>query len=69
MAHVVNYWPKPFLYAFGNTPPVCLTDAIPPEVAADILLLGCGDLRNILFTLTTCTSKDGMNQLLVSNNY
>ncbi|RPA82864.1 hypothetical protein BJ508DRAFT_375376 [Ascobolus immersus RN42] len=61
MAHVVNFWPKPFLYAFGNTPPVCLTDSIPPEAAADVLLLGCGDPRNVLYTLTASISKDGQS--------
>ncbi|PGH27643.1 hypothetical protein AJ80_00656 [Polytolypa hystricis UAMH7299] len=38
------------LYPLGNTPAVCLTDALPGEEDADILLLGCGDVRNILFT-------------------
>ncbi|KAI0068615.1 hypothetical protein BV25DRAFT_1895833 [Artomyces pyxidatus] len=52
MAHTV-YWPKTFLYAVGNTVPVCLTQDIPPEQSASILLLGCGDPRNILFTLHT----------------
>ncbi|KAI1809401.1 hypothetical protein GGS20DRAFT_596429 [Poronia punctata] len=39
-----------FFYPMGNTPAVCLTEALPPNVPADILLLGCGDLRNVLFT-------------------
>ncbi|KAI2625026.1 hypothetical protein GGR54DRAFT_546929 [Hypoxylon sp. NC1633] len=39
-----------FFYPLGNTPAVSLTQAIPPNVPADILLLGCGDVRNILFT-------------------
>ncbi len=34
----------------GKTPAVCLTQALPPETKGKILLLGCGDLRNILFT-------------------
>jgi hypothetical protein len=38
-------------YPIGNTPAVCLTQALPPEKKADILLLGCGDVRNILFTV------------------
>ncbi|KAK4238360.1 hypothetical protein C8A03DRAFT_43874 [Achaetomium macrosporum] len=37
-------------YPIGNTPAVCLTQNLPPEKQADILLLGCGDVRNILFT-------------------
>jgi hypothetical protein len=41
---------SPFLYAAGNTPAVCLTQSIPPEEDANLLLLGCGDIRNILYT-------------------
>nr|XP_018905174.1 PREDICTED: uncharacterized protein LOC109035832 isoform X3 [Bemisia tabaci] len=37
-------------YPLGNTPPVSLAQDLPPEQDADILLLGCGDARNILFT-------------------
>ncbi|KAK3692977.1 hypothetical protein B0T22DRAFT_504251 [Podospora appendiculata] len=37
-------------YPIGNTPAVCLTQCLPPEKQAKILLLGCGDARNILFT-------------------
>jgi len=40
----------PFFYPVGNTPAVCLTQALPPDQDADLLLLGCGDIRNILFT-------------------
>ncbi|KAJ5046777.1 uncharacterized protein L3040_004004 [Drepanopeziza brunnea f. sp. 'multigermtubi'] len=39
-----------FFYPIGNTPAVCLTQDYPLEENADILLLGCGDVRNILFT-------------------
>ncbi|KAF8846769.1 hypothetical protein BDZ45DRAFT_812071 [Acephala macrosclerotiorum] len=42
-----------YFYPIGNTPPVCLTQDIPPGEDVDILLLGCGDARNILFT-TSC---------------
>ncbi|KAK4099254.1 hypothetical protein N658DRAFT_475678 [Parathielavia hyrcaniae] len=41
-----------YFYPFGNTAAVCLTQALPPEKKADMLLLGCGDVRNILFTST-----------------
>lgn len=51
MSHPVVYWKKPFFYAIGNTPAVCLTQDLAPEEAANILLLGCGDPRNILFTI------------------
>jgi hypothetical protein len=32
-----------------DTPAVCLTQNVPPEKDANLLLLGCGDIRNILF--------------------
>nr|XP_018905173.1 PREDICTED: uncharacterized protein LOC109035832 isoform X2 [Bemisia tabaci] len=41
---------KSFYYPLGNTPPVSLAQDLPPEQDADILLLGCGDARNILFS-------------------
>ncbi|KAK2465897.1 hypothetical protein APHAL10511_001538 [Amanita phalloides] len=51
MAHTV-FWPtRIFFYAIGNTPAVCLTSELPPEQSADILSLGCGDARNILYTV------------------
>ncbi|KAI0838348.1 hypothetical protein F5Y06DRAFT_267925 [Hypoxylon sp. FL0890] len=37
-------------YPLGNTPAVSLTRGLPQDIDADILLLGCGDVRNILFT-------------------
>ncbi|KAF1844445.1 uncharacterized protein K460DRAFT_358043 [Cucurbitaria berberidis CBS 394.84] len=40
-----------FFYPIGNTPAVCLTRNLPREGQGDILLLGCGDVRNVLFTL------------------
>lgn len=46
------YWPgKYFLYAIGNTSAVCLTRDLPPEQDADMLLLGCGDPRHVLYTI------------------
>lgn len=39
-----------FFYPIGNTPAACLTQCLPREKPADILLLGAGDVRNILFT-------------------
>ncbi|GJE85091.1 DUF4470 and zf-MYND domain-containing protein [Phanerochaete sordida] len=35
----------------GNTSPISLLGHMPPEQDASILLLGCGDPRNVLFTL------------------
>ncbi|PVH91321.1 hypothetical protein DM02DRAFT_678148 [Periconia macrospinosa] len=40
-----------FFYPVGNTPAVCLTRNLPQHIQGHILLLGCGDVRNILFTL------------------
>jgi hypothetical protein len=45
---VANY--VSFFYALGNTPAVNLVRDLPQGSDADILLLGCGDVRNILFT-------------------
>lgn len=39
-----------FLYAAGNTPATSLTKSVPQGRDVDILLLGCGDLRNIFYT-------------------
>ncbi|TFK53888.1 hypothetical protein OE88DRAFT_1694901 [Heliocybe sulcata] len=45
-------WPfKTFFYPVGNTPAVCLTQDLPPGQSADVLLLGCGDARNVLYTV------------------
>lgn len=46
--------PIAFLAPFSpgsGTPAVSLTQDLPQGVDADILLLGCGDVRNILYTL------------------
>lgn len=39
-----------FFYPVGNTPAICLTQDLPYEQDANVLLLGCGDVRNVLFT-------------------
>jgi hypothetical protein len=50
MSHTL-FWPsKLFFHPVGNTSAVCLTQELPSGQAADVLLLGCGDLRNILYT-------------------
>ncbi|KAF9651598.1 hypothetical protein BDM02DRAFT_3138753 [Thelephora ganbajun] len=51
MAHTVLYPAKNFFYPIGNTSAVVLTDTLTPEEPANLLLLGCGDPRNILFTV------------------
>ena len=38
-------------YPLGNTPAVRLTQSLPAERKANVLLLGCGDVRNLLFTV------------------
>ncbi|PKY05703.1 hypothetical protein P168DRAFT_309941 [Aspergillus campestris IBT 28561] len=43
--------PHSHFYPVGNTPAVCLTHPLPPEQDAHLLLLGCGDARNVLFTI------------------
>jgi Domain of unknown function (DUF4470) len=48
-----------FFYPLGNTPAVCLTQDLPPEEPASILLLGCGDVRNILFTTYSDSASGG----------
>ncbi|KAF2395677.1 hypothetical protein EJ06DRAFT_267524 [Trichodelitschia bisporula] len=42
-----------FFYPIGNTPAVCYTQTLPPDLDTKValLLLGCGDARSILFTL------------------
>ncbi|KAI1640756.1 MYND finger [Biscogniauxia mediterranea] len=40
-------------YPLGDTPAVSLTRGLPQGSDADILLLGCGDVRNILYTAYT----------------
>lgn len=39
-----------YFYPLGNTPAVHLTRNLTREQPAKVLLLGCGDLRNVLFT-------------------
>ncbi|KAH6899519.1 hypothetical protein BKA70DRAFT_735204 [Coprinopsis sp. MPI-PUGE-AT-0042] len=48
------YWPsKYYFYPIGNTSAVSLSGDLPPEEPAKLLLLGCGDPRNVLFTIFT----------------
>ena len=46
VVNITNYF-----YPIGNTPAVSLTQDLPYRQAAHILLLGCGDARNILYTI------------------
>jgi hypothetical protein len=51
MAHLLLWPKKQFFYPVGNTPATCFTQQLAPEDAADVLLLGCGDPRSIMFTV------------------
>ncbi|KIK55168.1 hypothetical protein GYMLUDRAFT_48134 [Collybiopsis luxurians FD-317 M1] len=51
MAHPLVFPLRTYFYPVGNTTPLNLIQDIAPEQSANILLLGCGDPRNIFFTL------------------
>mgnify|MGYP002403651946 FL=1 len=51
MAHPLIWPSKYFFYPIGNTSAVSLTMDIAPEEPAKMLLLGCGDPRNVLYTM------------------
>lgn len=53
MAHAL-VWPTSHdFFPIGNTSAVSLTNDLPPDEPARVLQLGCGDPRNILFTIYT----------------
>ncbi|KAH6869603.1 hypothetical protein BKA70DRAFT_1242317 [Coprinopsis sp. MPI-PUGE-AT-0042] len=62
------FWPSIYhFYPIGNTSAVSLTVDLPPEEPAKLLLLGCGDPRNVLFTIFTEPENDlCLDQRLVS---
>ncbi|KAK7043352.1 MYND-type domain-containing protein [Favolaschia claudopus] len=46
------YWPgQYYFYPIGNTAAVSLARDVPPDKDITLLLMGCGDPRNVLFTL------------------
>ncbi|CAE6503873.1 unnamed protein product [Rhizoctonia solani] len=52
MAYPLYWLGRQSFHPIGNTPAVSLTQDLSPEQSvADILLLGCGDPRSILFTI------------------
>ncbi|KAF8595868.1 hypothetical protein BDV93DRAFT_528382 [Ceratobasidium sp. AG-I] len=47
-------WPcRPTFNPLGGSPAISLTQDLSPDQSADILLLGCGDVYNVLFTIST----------------
>ncbi|KAG8739647.1 hypothetical protein FRC10_005349 [Ceratobasidium sp. 414] len=54
-----------FFYPLGNTPAVPLTQDLSPGQSADILLLGCGDPRNILYTLYADVTVSSTRNILL----
>jgi hypothetical protein len=54
-----------YFYPVGNTSAVHLTRNLPRGQTAQILLLGCGDIRNIVFTVYM-DQDSGENILQVS---
>ncbi|RVD88680.1 uncharacterized protein DFL_002856 [Arthrobotrys flagrans] len=61
MLHAETFDRKGFYYPIGNSPAINLVGYLPQEINAEVLLLGCGDVRNVLFTLFT-ESSDTANE-------
>ncbi|EDQ98981.1 uncharacterized protein LACBIDRAFT_318427 [Laccaria bicolor S238N-H82] len=59
MANLLVWPSKYFFYAIGNTSAVSLTADLTLEEPARILLLGCGDPRNVLHTIFTEPRNSG----------
>ncbi len=51
MAHPLAFRDKYFYYPIGNTSAVSLTRDLATDSNLDVLLLGCGDPRNVLYTM------------------
>lgn len=51
MAHPLDWPGAYYFYPIGNTSAISLTRDLPPEDPANMLLLGCGDARNVLYTI------------------
>lgn len=51
MSHPLFFRGITYFYPIGNTSAVRLTEYLPPEQPANILLLACGDPRHILYTV------------------
>ena len=72
MAHPVLWPKKVFFYPIGNTAPSYFTRDLAPEIGADILLLGCGDPRSILYTIHSehcpCKSAFDLADIFILTN-
>ncbi|KAG9312022.1 hypothetical protein JVU11DRAFT_7297 [Chiua virens] len=53
MSHPLFFRGITYFYPTGNTSAVRLTEHLPPEQQANVLLLACGDPRHILYTVHT----------------
>ncbi|TRM67688.1 hypothetical protein BD626DRAFT_479534 [Schizophyllum amplum] len=58
MAHSVIIPRRTFFYPVGNTSADLLTEGLPPEENLDLLLIGCGDPRSILYTVYADRAAD-----------
>ncbi|KAF8601452.1 hypothetical protein BDV93DRAFT_608175 [Ceratobasidium sp. AG-I] len=56
MVHPLVWPSRPTFHPLGGSPAFSLTQDLTPEQSADILMLGCGDVYNVLFTLSTDTA-------------
>ncbi|KAF8597207.1 hypothetical protein BDV93DRAFT_527568 [Ceratobasidium sp. AG-I] len=63
MSHPLVWMAQTMFYPMGNTTAVSLTQDLSPEQDADILLLGCGDPRNILFTTYSDVTSRGPRKM------
>ncbi|KAF8593184.1 hypothetical protein BDV93DRAFT_393786, partial [Ceratobasidium sp. AG-I] len=59
MSHPTVWMAHTMFYPMGNTSAISLTQDLSPEQDADILLLGCGDPRNILLTIYSDVTSHG----------
>lgn len=54
--------PITYFYPLGNTPAANLTQDLPPEIHdAKLMLAGCGDARNVLFTIYNETGRRSLD--------
>ncbi|KAJ7658957.1 hypothetical protein B0H17DRAFT_343517 [Mycena rosella] len=63
MAHPLVFPGRYFFYPIGNTSAVSLLRDLAPEESANLLLLGCGDPRNILYSISE-TPQAGLDRPL-----